>query len=133
MNAKKLDPRGQTGKRTPTAIHRFLSGVGLLPRVAARSVNRHDPGKPCERIPVWDARLGAFRDVDPENRHDPLREPARQLASLRTTLSRDDPESSAARTTNTDPVPATAVDRQRNDPPRSPTGGGNRVALDGAE
>ena len=90
MNAKILDPRGRRRKRTSRTIRRFLSAVGLLPRAAARSKDRHDPGDPRERTPVWDARRGAFRDVDPENRDDPLCELARQFASLRTTPSRDD-------------------------------------------
>ena len=89
MNARMFDPRGPRGKRTSRTIRRFLAMVGLLPRAAARSADRHDPRKPCEQIPVWDAKLGAFRDVDPENRHDPLRESARQLAALRAALSRN--------------------------------------------
>ena len=130
MKAKILDPRGPRGKRTSGTIRRFLSAVGLLPGAAARSPDRHEPGEPRERIPVWDAKLGAFREVDPENRHDPLREPARQLASLQAGLSRD--EDSPHSTPPSEPVPcaATARDRSPDDPPRSPFGGGNGVALD---
>lgn len=130
MKAKILDPRGPRGKRTSKTIRRFLSAVGLLPGGAARSPDRHEPGKPCERIPVWDAKLGAFREVDPENRHDPLREPARQLVSLRDTLSRDEQSPHSTPPTDRAPCAAAARDRSPDDPPRSPFGGGNRVALD---
>lgn len=133
MNPKTLDPRGRTGKRTSKTIRRFLSMAGLLPPRSTRAMDSHDPSEPCERIPVWDAKLGAFRDVDPDNLHDPLREPARQLASLRAALSHDDQSPRSAAPTDCAPHTAPAGDRLTDDPPRSPFGGGNRVALDGCD
>ncbi len=105
MKAKILDPRGPRGKRTSRTIRRFLSVAGLLPRAAARS-----PG-----------------------RHDPLREPARQLASLRDALSRDEQSPHGAPPADPVPYAAAARERQTEDPPRSPFGGGNRVALDDSD
>ncbi len=79
---------------------------------------------------VWDARAGAFRRVDPGDPNDPLRETARQLASLRTAQSHDgQPPQGAPRTDSADRA-AAARDRPTGDPPRSPFGGGNGVALD---
>ena len=130
MKARVIDPRGPRGKRSSRTIRRFLSVVGLLRPAAARSADRHEPGKPGERIPVWDAKRGEFRDVDPDSRHDPLREPARQLASLRDALSRDDQSPHDAPATDSAPCAAAARERRTDDPPRSPFGGGNCVALD---
>ena len=133
MNAKILDPRGPRRKRSSKTIRRFLSVAGLLPGTAARSADRHDAGEPCDLIPVWDAKLGVFRDVDPDDRHDPLREPARQLASLRAALSRDDSAPATSRAPDPPRGLAEASNRPLDEPPRSPFGGTNRVAHDSAD
>jgi len=138
MYSKTLDRRDRRGKRTSNGILRFLSRMGLLHPAADRSAERHDPRRPGERIAVWDARLGAFRDVDLDNRHDPLREPARQLASLRRALAsngRPPPVSAAAWPAPGLPLtsdvkgPPRALGRLSEVPPRSPFGGGDCVAL----
>ncbi len=130
MKARIIDPRGPRGKRSSRTIRRFLSVVGLLRPAAARSADRHAPDEPGDRIPVWDARLGEFRDVDPNDRHDPLREPARQLASLRDALCRDEQSPHGTPATDDEPYISAARERRPDDPPHSPFGGGNCVALD---
>ena len=125
------DPRQRPG-RVDGPRHKSKTG-GISRVLAAEHTAEGGRATASPRaVMVWDARAGVFRRVDPDNRHDPLHEPARQLDLLRASLSRNDRERPAARTTDSDPFPAVAVDRQRNDPPRSSTGGGTRVALDGA-
>lgn len=104
MNANKLDPRGPQGKRTSGSLRRFLARVGLLPPIPVSSVEPQAPKKPCLRIPVWDSKLGAYRDVNPQDRHDPLRESARMISEAQSSIS-------------------------RSNPPRTPFGGGSCVAL----
>ncbi len=133
MNTKCLDPRGRQGKRTSGTIRRCLSMVGLLGRTAARSADRHDPRRRPGRVTVWDATLGAFRDVDPEDTQDPLRECARQIAALRAALSREGRAPATARTTDATASPAAAFDRLSDEPPRCPFGGGSRATLEGAD
>ena len=133
MNAKKLDPRGQTGTRSSGRIRRFLAMAGLLPPRSTRVVDRHDPREPPGRVQVWDAKAGAFRRVDPDDPNDPLRESARQLASLRTDQSGDGQSPRNVPRTDSAHSTAAARDRLTGDPPRSPFGGGNGVALDTAD
>ncbi len=130
MNAKKLDPRGQTGKRGSGSIRRFLAMAGLLPPRSTRVADRHDPRQRPGRVQVWDAKAGAFRRVDPGDPNDPLKETARQLARLQTAQSRDGQPPQGASRTDSAHCTAAARDRLTGDPPRSPFGGGNGVALD---
>lgn len=132
MNSSYLDPRKRHGKRTSGTIRRFLSKVGVLSAPATRSMGRHDPRRPRNRIPVWDARLGKIRDVDPEDRNDPLREPARLIAEVQVKVFRDCRSPLDGRTTDPAPRSTAVSDRLSDDSPRSPFGSG-RAALDSAD
>ncbi len=133
MNAKKLDPRGQTGKRGSGTIRRFLAMAGLLPPRLTRVADRHDPRQRPGRVQVWDARAGAFRRVDPGDPNDPLRETARQLADFQESTSRGagpeptsiEPDPSRTRTAGSSSTDAT--------PPHSPFGGCNEIAVGSGE
>ena len=69
-------------KRPPNSLRRFLAIMRLF-KPAARPSRRQASPRLTAPVTVWDAKLGAFRSVDLSNLPDPLREPARQLGSLR--------------------------------------------------
>ena len=144
MKAKKLDPRGRTGKRSSGTIRRFLAMAGLLPPRSTRVADRHDPRQRPGRVQVWDAKAGAFRRVDPGDPHDPLRETARQLADAQDSTTRvARPEAPAAETAEytAEGGCATVSSRTRTagssstsaTPPRSPFGGCNEIAVGSSE
>jgi hypothetical protein len=79
MSARLLSPRRRFRERSSKAVLRLLQAAGLLPPTG----NGNPHVRPTRRrIAVWDARLGCFRTVDPDDRHDPLGEAARLLAAL---------------------------------------------------
>jgi len=116
-------------KRCSKRLRRFVTMISAFNPAAGRSRRQSSP-RLTAPVSVWDVKLGAFRSVDLYNLHDPLWEPAKELA-IQIELARQ------TRTTPRPGVPDLATryepetetrGRLASNAPRSPFGGSSLVA-----